>query len=108
MTAKTPSPLARLVTAFSLSLTTSSPLRSRAADAPAKAADAAAKPDAKSAAPVTPGQETKKEDPKKEQPKKEEPKKEEPKLPYPSPSSPQWKLEVLKEKPNIHTPSVVC
>src|SRR5882724_2059357 len=44
----------------------------------------------------------------KTEPKKETPKKEEPKLPYPSPSSPEWKLEVLKEKPNIHTPSVVC
>jgi putative membrane-bound dehydrogenase-like protein len=108
MNAKTASRLARLVTAFTLSLVAAAPsLQSLAADPPAKPADLA-KPDAKSAAPVTSGQETKKEEPKKDQAKKEEPKKEEPKLPYPSPSSPQWKLEVLKEKPNIHTPSVVC
>src|SRR5688500_700380 len=41
-------------------------------------------------------------------PKKEEPKKEPPKLPTPSPSSPEWKLEVLFEKPKIHLPSVAC
>lgn len=41
-------------------------------------------------------------------PKKPEPKKEEPKLPYPSPSSKDWKLEILKEKPNIYVPSVVA
>jgi putative membrane-bound dehydrogenase-like protein len=46
--------------------------------------------------------------PKKEEAKKEEPKKEQPKLPTPSPSSPDWKLEVLFEKPKIHLPSVVC
>jgi putative membrane-bound dehydrogenase-like protein len=40
-------------------------------------------------------------------PKKDD-KKEEPNLPVPSPSTPQWKLEVLKEKPDIHTPSVVA
>lgn len=36
------------------------------------------------------------------------PKKEEPKSPAPSPSSKDWKLEVLKEKPNIYVPSVVA
>src|SRR5258706_5121062 len=50
----------------------------------------------------------KKTDAPKEEPKKDPPKKEEPKLPTPSPSSKDWKLEVLKEKPNIYVPSVVA
>jgi putative membrane-bound dehydrogenase-like protein len=61
------------------------------------AADPVAKPDT---APKT--------DAPKTETKKPEPKKEEPKLPTPSPSSKEWKVEVLKEKPDIHVPSVVA
>jgi putative membrane-bound dehydrogenase-like protein len=35
-------------------------------------------------------------------------KKEEPKLPVPSPSSADWKVEVVKEKPDVQVPSVVA
>src|SRR4051812_39880466 len=65
------------------------------ADPTPKSADGASKDAPKTTAPAA-------------EPKKDEKKKEEPKLPVPSPSSPEWKLEVLKEKPAIHTPSVVA
>ena len=39
-------------------------------------------------------------DEKKKEEKKDEKKKEEPKLPYPSPSTPEWKMTILKEKPD--------
>ncbi len=74
-------------------------LPASAADAPKPAPAKETKPDPKPA------------DPKAADPKAADPKpkpKDEPKLPTPSPSSPEWKLEVLKEKPNIHVPSVVC
>src|SRR5829696_3798596 len=107
MNAMTAVRLARLLTAVALAV---SPLPSYSADpAPKPAADATkttteSTPQKTDAKPTEP----KKDEPKKDEPKKEAPKKEEPKLPVPSPSSPEWKLEVLKEKPAIHVPSVVC
>jgi putative membrane-bound dehydrogenase-like protein len=98
MNATTASRLARLVTAATLALATSRIAFS--ADPAPKAADASQKdaknPSKGAAAPAAP------------EPRKDDKKKEEPKLPVPSPSSPEWKLEVLKEKPAIHTPSVVA
>lgn len=97
MTPKTATRLARVV-ALTLGLTASSLV--------GLAADPAPKQDAgKTNAPAT---DAKKGAPAKDTPPKKDEKKEEPKLPVPSPSSPEWKLEVLKEKPNIHTPSVVA
>jgi putative membrane-bound dehydrogenase-like protein len=108
--------LARLLAAVALAAT---PLVAFSADPatpaqPAKQSDAAkaspenAKKEEKRTDAAPKKDEPKKEEPKKEEPKKPEAKKEEPKLPVPSPSSPEWKLEVMKEKPDIKTPSVVC
>jgi putative membrane-bound dehydrogenase-like protein len=90
--------LARLIGIFALVAT---PLVTLAADTPAK-------PDAKTATPTSnpPKPDAKSDAPKKDD--KKETKKEEPKLPYPSPSSPQWKMTILKEKPEIQVPSVVA
>ncbi|HEY7119474.1 MAG TPA: HEAT repeat domain-containing protein [Tepidisphaeraceae bacterium] len=104
MNAKPAPRLARLAFAaaasFALATASAFPPNALAADpAPAKPAAAPAAPAKADAA---------KDQPKKDAQKKDEPKKkEEPKLPYPTPSSPEWKLEIIKEKPNIHVPSVV-
>jgi putative membrane-bound dehydrogenase-like protein len=98
--------LARLVAVLAL---IAAPL-TRAADAPATpdAKTTAPKPDAakadapkSDAKPDAPKTDAKKDD-------KKDAKKEEPKLPYPSPSSPQWKMTILKQKPDIQVPSVVA
>ena len=91
MHSKTALLVARFVTVASLAL---SPLVGFAADPPLKS-------DAPKTAPKPATPDTKKDE-------KKEPKKEEPKLPYPSPSSPQWKMTILKEKPEIQVPSVVA
>jgi putative membrane-bound dehydrogenase-like protein len=70
----------------------------------ALAADAPPKPDAKKAAPQ---KEDKKDSKDKKDEKKEEKKKEEPK-PFPTPSSPEWKMTILKQKPEIQVPSMVA
>jgi putative membrane-bound dehydrogenase-like protein len=101
MQPKTAFPLSRLLAtaavAAALALVVA-PLPGRAADSAPKSAEPTAKtPDAAKTA-----------DAKSNPPAKKDEKKEEPKLPVPSPSTPEWKLEVLKEKPDIHTPSVVA
>ena len=98
MNVKTVSRLARL---FATIAFTSLPLAAVAADLASKPNTSAPKSDPKK-------DDAKKPEPKKDEPRKDPPKKEEPKLPHPSPSSKDWKLEVLKEKPNIHVPSVVA
>ncbi|MDB5323719.1 MAG: putative rane-bound dehydrogenase [Phycisphaerales bacterium] len=95
--------LARLIAALAL---TAAPIFTFAADAPTK-------PDAKTTAPKTdaPPSNPPKTDAKTDALKKDDkkdPKKDEPKLPYPSPSSPQWKMTILKEKPEVQVPSVVA
>lgn len=84
--------------AVAAALATATPPVAFPADPAPKPADAAQQKDSAPAKPVASAAE----------PKKDEKKKEEPKLPVPSPSGPEWKLEVLKEKPAIHTPSVVA
>ena len=108
MTPKTAVPRLARVVALAVAFTTS-PLFGLAADPAPKPVNAPKQEAGKSTPPAAAAKnDTSPNAPKPGDPTKKDEKKEEPKLPVPSPSSPEWKLEVLKEKPAIHTPSVVA